>query len=117
MMLKKLISKLYKRYCREDTEAFFIEKRKYEEKELQYIYLECNTMIHNGVLQRVIDMFYAESEAEQLYAEGRNIPIKITLAELDRRERVGVSKLMEKIRSLANKLPKKQEEFDKHSII
>jgi hypothetical protein len=109
-MFKKLIQYLYKRYCISDCKAFFIEKKEYTKEEEQVMYKECLIMIKTGILQNVVDMVYADSESEQLY--NRTIDPK---QELD--ARMGIERLMDKIKSLANKVPKEGAEFDKNAAL
>lgn len=108
-MVKQIISKLYKRYCISNCDAFFIEKKEFTKKELDFMYKECEIMLRTGILQSVVDMVIADSEQNQLYLKGDHH------TELYKRQ--GIEALMNKIKALAGKVPKEGKEFDPHTAI
>lgn len=82
-------------------------------------------MQKTGVLGTVVNMVYAESETNQLSGwievDGNhykaNEPITTSYAELERMKRQGIEEIMNKIQSLAKKVPKENASFNKHKAI
>ena len=114
--MKNIIRKLYEKYCRTSVGIFMPEEKEITEDRKLQIYIESKQMIDLGVLKQIMEIYFAESEAKQLY-ESKNFPIQTTEAELERQKRVGIEDLWRKIEEYANKVPGKEEEFNKHEII
>ena len=102
-MIKKIINYLYKHFCTNPAEVFFVEEKQYSQEETDVICKECSVLLVEGTLQKVIDMVYARSEHRQLYESTPD-------ALLEKYRREGIATLKSKIQSLANLSKKKEED-------
>lgn len=119
--MKKLITFLYKKYCepiepQKEYSPFEILKKEMTEDEKKQLYISCKFILEQGHFMKVVDMYIAESQDEQLEMRGLT-PFYTTDAELERMRRDGVGKIVEKIKLFAGKaIVSPEEEFDKFAL-